>query len=362
MRLFDLDTPALIVDLDRLEANIADMTRLVHGGGKRLRPHAKTHKSPDIARMQLRAGAAGLTVAKLGEAEAFADAGVTDLFIANQIVGPQKLERLMALAERAFVSVAIDSPEAAIPLSEAAARRGLRVPVLIEIDTGLGRAGSRSVNETLEIALVASQSPGLELEGIFTHEGQVYRQATPEARAASAHAVGEQLRELCEALGRQGTPATTVSVGSTPAADAMALEAGITEMRPGVYVFNDRMQVQLGADRARCALSVLVTVTSVRSDGRIIIDGGSKTFASDRPFEDGTWGELPDYPQVRFVAASEEHGHLLADGASPLSVGDRVQIVPNHACTCVNMHDTLYACRGEEIEASWPVTARGRIR
>jgi len=362
MRFFDLDTPALLVDLDRLERNISGMASLAGRAGKRLRPHAKTHKSPDIARMQLEAGAAGLTVAKLGEAEAFADAGVTDLFIANQIVGAAKLERLITLAERASVAVAIDSAEVALPISDAAARRGIRIPVLIEVDTGLGRAGSRSMGETLELARLAAGIPGLEFRGIFTHEGQVYRQTTQEARAEVAREVGGQLRALVAALAARGTPAHTVSVGSTPAAKEMAEEAGVTEMRPGVYVFNDRMQVSFGADRESCALAVLVTVTSVRPDGRIIVDGGSKTFSSDRPIEDGAWGELTDYPDVRFVAASEEHGHLVAAGALPLRVGDKVRIVPNHACTCVNMHDELYACRGDLVEAVWPIAARGRIR
>lgn len=359
MNLMDLDTPALIVDLDTLERNVAAMSRLVQAGGKALRPHTKTHKTPEIAKMQLAAGARGLTVAKLGEAEVLADAGLDDLFVANQLVGPLKIERLLSLLERARITIGIDSIEVAEPIAAAAARRGRVVPVRIEVDTGLGRAGARSEEETLAIARFAAEAPGLELTGIFTHEGHLYKSGDA---AGAARTAAAQMRSIAAALSRSGLPCADVSMGSTPGAPLLANEAGITELRPGVYVFNDRMQARMGAPTDGFALTVLATVTSVRSDGRVIVDAGTKSMASDCPFDDRTFGEIVGRPDLRFVGASEEHGHLLSDGSERIRVGDRLRILPNHACTCVNMHDTITGVRGESVEAVWNIAGRGRIR
>jgi D-serine deaminase-like pyridoxal phosphate-dependent protein len=359
MTIFDLDTPVLLVDLDILERNLANMAGLVKAGGKLLRPHTKTHKTPEIARMQIASGACGLTVAKLGEAEVLADAGLDDLFVGNQIVGPIKIERLLKLMERAKITVGIDSIEGAEPIAAAASHRGIRVPVRIEVDTGLARAGARSDAEVLAIARFCAEHPGIELNGIFTHEGHLYKSVDAGSTAALAAA---QMRRVAEMLIRAGAPCPEVSVGSTPGASLMAHEPGLTEVRPGVYVFNDRTQLRLGVPRENCALTVLATVTSVRSDGKIIIDAGTKTLASDCNFDDRTFGEILEHPELRFVGASEEHGHLQADGVSRPRVGDKIRIIPNHACTCVNMHDTLTVFRGESVEATWTIAGRGRIR
>ena len=359
MNIYDLDTPTLLVDLDVLERNIANMADLARAGGKHLRPHTKTHKTPEIARMQLAAGARGLTVAKLGEAEVFADSGLDDLFVANQIVGPIKIERLIKLAERVKVTVGCDSIEVAAPIAAAAAKRGLKVRLRIEVDTGLGRAGTRSSSETLSIAQFAAEQPSLDFDGIFTHEGHLYKSAD---RAGTAGSAAEEMRATAELLASAGAQCESVGMGSTPGAPLTAREPGITELRPGVYVFNDRTQLRLGVQREACALTVLATVTSVRSDGRVIVDSGTKSLASDCNFEDKSFGEILGRPELRFVGASEEHGHLLADGSAAIRVGDRLRVVPNHACTCVNMHETLTAFRGETVEAVWAIAGRGRIR
>lgn len=359
--IYDLDTPALLVDLDRLERNIAEMARIVQDGGKGLRPHTKTHKTPEIARMQVDAGARGLTVAKLGEAEVMADAGFDDLFVANEIVGETKVARLLALMQRARVRIGVDSIEVARPIGDAARAQRLEVPVMIEVDTGLGRAGVRSPEEALELARFIADHPGLELSGLFTHEGHLYR--APEAeRPRIAVQVASAMRSLASALQVQGTPALEVSIGSTPGARLLAEEGGLTEMRPGNYVFLDRMQVQIGAPRNRCALTVLATVVSIRGDGKIILDAGTKSLASDRLPPDLSFGEIADHPELAFVAASEEHGHLEAQGPTNLRVGDKVRVLPNHACTCVNMHETMVAYRLEAIEAVWTIAARGKIK
>ena len=170
------------------------------------------------------------------------------------------------------------------------------------------------------------------------------------------------MRATAEMLASAGVPCQSVGMGSTPGAPLTAREPGITELRPGVYVFNDRTQIRLGKPREACALTVLATVTSVRSDGKVIVDSGTKSLASDCNFEDKSFGEILGRPNFRFVGASEEHGHLLADSSAPSRVGDRLRIVPNHACTCVNMHDTLTAFRGETVEAVWTIANRGKIR
>ncbi|MDE2125929.1 MAG: alanine racemase [Armatimonadetes bacterium] len=358
---YDLDTPALIVDCDRLERNITRMSRRAEAGGKRLMPHAKTHKCPEIARLQLAAGAAGLTLAKVSEAEVMADLGV-NLFIANQLVGPHKLERLTSVLRRVPVRIAIDGTDTLPALAAAAAAAGTQIELSIEADTGLGRAGVRSEGEAVELAREISARPGLHLHSIFTYEGHVMRLAEEHARAAAAAAVAKQLRHLAEALAAAGTPVEHVSVGSTPASQYMAGEPGITEMRCGVYVFNDRMEMRLGVPEEDCALSVLTTVISVRTDGRIIVDAGTKSLAGDCPFEDRTYGSVIGWPSLKFAAASEEHGHLqLQEGRAP-RVGEKLRIIPNHACTCINMHNQMTAVRNEAIEAVWPIATRGCVQ
>ncbi len=359
--IYDLDTPALLADLDRVEQNVQEMALLAREGGKALRPHAKTHKTPEIARIQIEAGSTGITVAKLGEAEVMAAAGIQDIFIANQIVGPQKIARLIRLATIAIISIAVDSLDVAEPIDDAARAAGLRIPVLIEVDTGNARAGTRSAEELLRIARAVTFCKGLELRGIYTHEGQLYRLLSAEERAEQSHAIATHMRALADLMTEQGTPPEVISVGSTPGAALLAAEERITEMRPGVYLFNDRMQIQLGVPLERCALTVMATVTSVRSDGKIIIDAGTKSMAGDIFPKDRTFGLVLGHPELQFVGASEEHGHLLAGSATNLRVGRKVRIVPNHACTCVNMHDKIVVHRGEQIEAIWPIAARGKI-
>ena len=359
-KIHDLDTPSLIVDLDILERNLGRMALLAKSGGKALRPHVKTHKTLEIARMQIQNGATGLTVAKLSEAETMANAGFNDLFIANQIIGATKVERLLSLIQRCKTRVGIDSREGAEPIGAAAKAIGLKVSVLIEVDTGLGRAGVRSVSEALELAQFSEDHPGLSLEGIFTHEGHLYKS---EGRSDAASKAAAYLREIASAFAKHGLPCEVVSVGSTPGAAFNAQEAGLTEMRPGTYVFNDRTQVFAGVvSRSDCALSVLATVISVRPDGRVLIDAGTKTLAGDILKADGTCGELLEYPEYSFVAFNEEHGYLQSSGAMSPRVGEKVRVVPNHVCTCVNLHDTLTAFRGERVEEVWKIACRGMVK
>lgn len=358
-----IETPALLVDLPRLQANILRVHKPAQQHGKYLRPHAKTHKAPALARLQVSCGASGLTVAKVGEAEIFAAEGFTDLFVANEIVSAEKLERLVHLQDRAHISIGVDSIPTAEALVACAKTHGVCFRVLLECDTGLGRGGVRSVEEALRVGQWIAGCSVLILEGIFTHEGHLYRFADPEKRRQAVRQTVERMQTVKEALERSGVECRTVSVGSTPGVDAMASESLVTELRPGNYVFLDRMQVRLGARIEDCALRVLATVTGVYRDGRIVIDAGTKALASDCPFDDRTWGEVVEHPDWTFVAASEEHGMLqMSPDSTAPRVGDRVQILPNHACTCVNMHDVLFVCQEGMVVDIWRVAARGKSR
>lgn len=360
--IYDLETPVLLVDLSRLEANIAAMNLASARGGKRLRPHIKTHKTPEIAKMQCQAGAVGLTVAKLGEAEVMAAAGLVDIFVANEIVGSGKIERLMALLSTAKISVGTDSIDVAIPIAEAASRIGRSIPLRIEIDSGHGRTGVTSVEEAVELAEKLQALKGIDFEGVYSHEGQTYLADGEEGRQQAVHNAARFVLDVVEALQAKDIVCDIISMGSTPGAKFLAGETGINEMRPGSYVFNDRMQVGYGADPADCALTVLSTIISVRPGGRMVLDAGTKSLASDRPFADGTYGEISGHPELMFMGASEEHGNLRVEGHCALRVGDKVRVVPNHVCTCVNMHDALTVFRGEAVEAVWKIAARGKVR
>jgi D-serine deaminase-like pyridoxal phosphate-dependent protein len=359
-----LDTPALLVDLDRLETNIARMAAFAREHGVLLRPHAKSHKSAGIARRQIDAGAVGLTVAKLDEAEAFLDAGFTDLFIANEVVGMHKWERLVRLAQRGTVAIGIDDIGAARGLADVAQAQSVVVDVVIEIDSGLHRAGVLPGEAALRLAEAVSAQRGVRLRGVFTHAGHAYGAHSPEEVRRIGELEGAAVVETANLLRTHGIACPVVSVGSTPTALSAGAVPGVTEMRPGNYVFYDRMQLGLGSANTRdCALSVLATITSRPTADRAIIDAGSKTFALDRGAhgmetvqgfgEDLTHGLVIDH-------LSEEHGIIVrAEHQSDPSVGDRLRFLPNHACTAANLADCMFGVRGDRVEEVLPVIVRG---
>ncbi len=295
----EIDTPALLVDYETLSANVASMATRILGRGVALRPHAKTHKSPQIARMQLAEGACGLTVASLAEAEVFAAAGCEDLLVAYPLyVSPRKAPRLRALAGRIRLSVGLDSIEAGRMLEKAGVRGQLSV--LIEIDCGQHRSGVRP--EAAGELAARCQDLGLSISGVFTHGGHGYRDTASAAAAAVDET--EALGAAVEKLAEHGIVAHTVSAGSTPTAVASAAGA-VTEERPGTYVFNDRQQVALGsASRAEVAVAVAATVVSTAVEGQVVLDAGSKALSSDRPSwltGHGIVPELGDAPVVGYV-------------------------------------------------------------
>ncbi len=358
----DLPTPAVLIDLDILERNVTGMQQRARQAGVQLRPHAKTHKSPEVARMQLAAGARGLTLAKTSEAEVFAAEGFEDIFLAYPIFGSDKARRLLALADRVRLRVGIDSLEGARCLGAIFHAAGRRLPVLLKIDSGFHRVGV-APEAAVAMALAAAAVPGVELVGVFTHAGQGYDGRTPEAVARIGSEEGRIVTETADALRAAGLPVGEVSLGSTPTARSAITTPGVTECRPGTYVYNDRSQVALGsAEPQDCAMTVLATVVSVPAPDRAVVDAGSKTLSTDpmRPAADGNG--LVVGRQSRIARVSEEHGVIAVAEGESFRIGDRVRILPNHACAVSNLHDRLVALRGGRVEGEIRVAARGRVQ
>jgi len=365
MKLADLDTPAVLIDLDKLEQNIQRMAAFAKTQKINLRPHMKTHKIPQIAHMQLRAGAVGVTCQKLGEAEIMAAHGIDDIFITYMIVGAPKLERLAQLKRRAKVCTAIDSEEALAPLAAHMQQEGFPHEVMIEVNTGLNRCGVLPGEPALTLVQRLKKYPSLKLRGIFTHEGHAYNFPNLEERERVAQKAAREMLQTANLLREQGFSCKAISVGSTPSAMLIGKAAGVTELRPGNYVFYDRVQLKLGTcNEEQMAASVLATVVSRPAPDRAIIDAGNKTMCTDNAADfNNTIGAVAGHPEWTFNYSSEEHGKITSkSGPIHLQVGDRVRLVPNHACGMMNMHDEVYAVRGERVEDVWKVAARGRVR
>lgn len=358
----DLDTPVVVVDLDVLEANVRRMSERARETGVRLRPHAKTHKIPELGRLQLAAGAAGISLAKVGEAEVFADAGFDDVFLAYPVVGAEKARRLLVLADRMRLAVGVDSVEGAASLGPVFHAAGQRLDVLLKVDCGYHRVGV-APERAPEVAKRIADLPGIVLRGVFTHAGHAYLAASRGEVEAIARAEGEVLSSAAEAVRAEGLAVAEVSVGSTPTArDAMSV-SGVTECRPGNYVYHDASQVSLGTCAiADCAMSVLATVVSVPAADRAVLDCGSKTLSSDtlRPHGFGHGWILGR--KSRLEKLSEEHGVVRVEPGESFRVGERVRVLPNHACVVSNLHDRVVLARGERVEGEWTVAARGKVR
>ncbi|WP_432489582.1 alanine racemase [Kineococcus sp. SYSU DK018] len=342
-------TPHLVVDLDVLERNLASVAR---PGGPAVRPHAKTHKCAEVARRQLAAGAVGLTVATVGEAEFFADAGCPDLFVAYPVhADADRARRLRALSERVALRVGVESVEAAELLGRAVP--GLEV--VVEVDSGHHRTGVEP-GGAARVAVAAARA-GLRVVGVFTFPGHGYGPGNPRPAAAQEAAA---LAAAADGLERAGLPAPVRSGGSTPTA-AAADPGVVTEVRPGVYVFNDAQQVETGTcGFGDVALTAAGTVVS-RRPGRVVLDAGSKVLGADRPAWASGFGRLPDSPGARVPALSEHHATVeLPAGEAVPSLGDVVRVAPNHVCAAVNLADELVVVRGGRVVDRWPVGARGR--
>ena len=359
------DTPRLVIDRRLLEHNVRRMAALAAESGKDLRPHTKTHKMPEIAQLQIAAGARGVQVAKLGEAEVMADAGITDLLVGYPIVGPEKLTRLASLAERALVTVSLDSFVAAEAISRAVAARGARVRLVIEVDTGLHRIGVPP-DAAVDLAMRCAELAAVDVIGVLTHEGHVYTAAErPADMERLTHEACAVVVEVAERARDSGLAIEVVSVGASATARFDMTASGVTEVRPGTYVFNDLTQLELGAatepDIAAC---VVATVVSRPARDRAVIDAGTKTLSSDQRIvaaSQRSFGRVAGR-DIWVVRASEEHGVLALAGDEDLEVGDRVVLLPNHICAVVNLHDDVLVFEGPDLVDQWRVAARGAVR
>lgn len=359
-----LDTPCVVVDETILHQNIAEMAAYAASIGVALRPHMKTHKSPHVARLQLAAGAVGATCAKLGEAEVLVDqGGVEDVLLAYPIVGEPKIRRLLALMERAHVTVALDSREAAEALARAMAAAERTLDVYVEVNTGQDRAGALAGEEATALALDLARMPGLHVVGVMTHEGHAGSSA-PDVIEATAHAAGRALVETAAMIRSHGLELPHVSVGSTPSSPYTPTVPGVTEMRPGTYVFYDNSifrHGRIGPDR--CAARIAATVVSRPTPDRAVIDAGSKALAMDPSASHPGHGFVVGHPEARIARLSEEHGVVLLPPDEPgFAVGDRHEVIPNHVCPTINLTDELLIVHDGHVVDVWPVAARGKVR
>jgi len=363
MRVEDIETPAVVIDHARVRRNIARMAEMARGYGAALRPHTKTHKLPSLARWQLDAGASGITVAKVSEAEVMAASGLADIFIANELVAPAKIRRLAALARWITVSVGVDSREGADALASGALAEGMTLHVMIETNTGLNRCGVPPGEAVLDLARYIASQDGLAFDGIFTHAGHAYAASSPAQRNAVGADEGQAMAETARLLAAHGLAPTRVSVGSTPTARSSAAVAGVTEVRPDNYVFHDCMQVGLGvATWDDCALRVRATVISRPHPCRAVIDAGSKTLGSDVSPRVRGHGRLCEHPHGLLARLSEEHGVITFEEPTDLPrIGDVVTVIPVHACPVTNLANEVYLVDGERVEAVWPVLGRGKV-
>jgi D-serine deaminase-like pyridoxal phosphate-dependent protein len=368
----ELRTPAILVDINRLHANMHAMQSAARAGGLRLRPHAKTHKSPVIAKWQIEAGAVGIACAKVGEAEVFAEAGIEDIRLPYP-VHPSNADRVVRLLDRTRLSIITDLTEVAREWSAAMTKAGRTLDVLVKVDVGFHRCGidPHRPDAADFIAEVASL-PGLRLRGLLSHAGHAYHASSADELQSIA---AEEARLLADVAGRaraKGAAIEEISVGSTPTARFSATTPGLTELRPGNYVYFDRTQVALGAATLQdCALTVLATVVTKHKD-RVIFDSGSKTLSSDvarGAGNEGYGGVFTDAEDMsaldanlRIERLSEEHATVrVLNGSTALQPGDRVRIVPNHSCVVSNLVDEIVLVDGCRVVDRLPVAARGRI-
>ena len=360
-----LRTPAVLIDRGKALRNLDRMQAEANARGIRLRPHAKTHKSPLVARWQLDRGAIGICCAKLGEAEIFADAGIKDIRLPYPL-NPSNADRVIALLDRTHLSFIVDHPVVAKQWSEAMTRAGRQVDVLVKVDVGFHRCGiDPAANDAVEMIRGVASLPGLRFKGLLSHAGHAYHAHTEEELKAMAEGEARTMREIADRCRKIGVTVEEISAGATPPARFSIQQKDFTEYRPGNYVYFDRTQVALGAATLDdCALTVLATVVSKPAKDRIIFDSGSKTLTNDgaRGFTPAPgYGAVVDHPNLLIERLSEEHATVkVQDGTTRLEPGDRVRIIPNHSCVVSNLVDQAWLVDGDAVEAL-PIAARGKI-
>ncbi len=350
----ELDTPCLVIDLDLLEHNIKRVAETVKAP---VRPHTKTHKCPTIAKMQMAAGATGVTCAKVSDAEVLANEGITNILIANQVTGPsRKISRLMDLASKTELRVLVDNPINVRVLSAAAEARNIELHVLIELNLGLNRCGIKPGDTAIELAQTIMRSKGVIFDGLEFYEGKVMKILNFDERKRETEKSLDRVLHLKDQMEQNSIPVEVISGGGTATYAITGNYPGITEVRPGTYVFNDS-QYYKRMPEFPCALTVLGTVTSTSIPDRVIIDAGSTSLTQD--------GGLPvlKHPDGwRLHQLNEAQGFLRRETGLPLTVGDQVEIIPSHSCTNSNLFDEFHVCRNGVLVDIWPISMSGKIQ
>lgn len=341
-----LPTPAVVVDLDVAEANIKRMAEEAQQYGLKHRPHIKTHRSGFFANMQMKAGCVGVTAAKLGEAEVMANCGIKNIFVAYPVIGEDKLERLYRLSERVRISTIINSVVGAKALSEYFQKRGKSIDVLIEMDGGLNRGGIAPGKKTVEFAMQVQSLDGIRICGLMYYGGLIYDAKDTKELDEYAKRERSDLISSAELLEKAGFSISVLSAGSSFSGKRPELLKGITEIRSGHYIFNDCGQLDIGlATPEECALGVVTTVVSKPDDHVVICDVGTKSLTSDTCHHRTGYGYITDYPELELYALNEEHAFVRAKGRNPLQIGDKIVIIPNHACVVTNLAEHVYGFR-----------------
>jgi len=354
----ELDTPALILDLDLFEFNVSRAAALCREHGVNWRPHAKCHKSPDIGRRLIEAGAMGVTCAKLGEAEMFAAAGISDLLIANYLVGPRKVERLVELRRKADPIVIFDDIEQAVPISRAMAASGQSVRAILELDIGLERAGVLPGKPAVELAKKVAELPGIDFVGIMGYEGHLLTIDDQGEKAARICASLNQLSETAHRLESAGIHCPIVSCGGTGSLRFSAAHPGITELQAGGVIFMDAFyRYKCHVEDFRFALTLLVTVVSRPASDRAIIDAGRKTMNMEIAMP-----QVMGRGDITVDRLSAEHGALkLGPAARDLEIGERLELIPGYGDLTTVLHNQFYVVKDNKLVDIWPLTARGKL-
>ena len=362
-----IDTPALLIDYDIVRENLGWMQRKADEYKVNLRPHTKTHKMPELARIQVTAGASGITVAKVGEAEVMAENGLQDIFIANEVVGVSKLKRIRDLSRKIKIRTGVDNEFQVNQLEEVFADEQSPIEVLIEIEVGENRSGVITDEELIRLAGFIRAKRKVSLKGVFSHEGHAYKAKDVEECRKMALESQQRTLHAANVIRAMGIEIDTVSIGATPSLMHSEIIAGITEIRPGTYIFMDVGQGSAIGDYGRCAATVLVSVISKPTEERIVLDAGAKALTSQTRSggicETYGLGLVKGSDNVRLRSVYDEHGLIYnRDFWKQVEIGDKIEIIPNHICPVCNLYESAYLVSKGEVLREIPILCRGRIR
>mgnify|MGYP003585764589 CR=1 FL=1 len=362
-----IDTPALLIDYDQMMKNLHWMQAKADKYQVKLRPHTKTHKMPALAKLQVELGASGITVAKVGEAEVMAQNGITDIFIANEIVGVSKLERIRELNRQIRIRIGVDNEYQINQLAEVFRDEEKAIEVLIELEVGENRSGVITDEQLLSLARYIEQTPKVELKGIFSHEGQTYKAKDSADCIALARESQERTVRAANKIRSLGIDIDTVSIGATPSLMQADIMAGITEIRPGTYIFMDAGQGNALGDFSTCAATILTTIISKPTAERVVLDAGAKSLTSQNRSggicASPGFGLVKNSKEIRLSGLYDEHGLIYdREFSESIQIGDKIEVIPNHICPACNLYDSAYLVSQGEIKGELPILCRGKLR